>query len=118
MRASVFNLQPPASPVEPCRAQGWAHARSWGTRTVIESGHWKAGGPGLKVLCFLQNVEDCSSCAPPARRGLLSPVLSISSFAGVLRIQGCYQPEGLEDSQDQHPPPAAAAPSVDSITVT
>jgi len=49
--ASVFNLRPRTGSVEPRRAQGWAHGHSWRTRTVIESGHWKAGGPGLRVLC-------------------------------------------------------------------
>src|SRR5882724_8443476 len=49
--ASVFNLQPPAGPVDPGRAQGWAQGHPWGTRTVVESRHWKAGGPGLVILC-------------------------------------------------------------------
>ena len=55
---SLLNLQPPAGPVEPRRAQGWAHGRPWRTRTVIESGHWKAGGPGLIILCSSQATKD------------------------------------------------------------
>jgi len=65
--ASVFNLQPRAGPVEPRRAQGWAQRDLRRSRTVIESGHWKAAGPGLRVLCsfrttridksLLQNVD-------------------------------------------------------------
>ena len=40
------------------RAQGWAHRSRWRTRTVIESRHWKAGGPGLRVLCSSPRTED------------------------------------------------------------
>jgi len=56
--ASVFNLQPPAGPVAPRRAQGWAHGRPWRTRTVIDTGHWKAADSGLGVLCSSQATKD------------------------------------------------------------
>jgi hypothetical protein len=46
-----LSLQPPAGPVEPRRAQGWAHGRPWRIRTAIDSGSWNAAGPGLGVLC-------------------------------------------------------------------
>src|SRR5882724_8661664 len=65
--ASVFNLRPLASPVEPRRAQGWAHGRPWSTRTVFESGHWKAGGPGLLILCSSASDRAQASCVDDGR---------------------------------------------------
>jgi hypothetical protein len=44
--------------LSPGRTQGWTQRRPWRTRTVIESGHWKAGDPGLRVLCSSQATKD------------------------------------------------------------
>ena len=35
----------------PRRAQGWSQRRPWSSQTLNESGHWKAGGLGLLILC-------------------------------------------------------------------
>jgi hypothetical protein len=46
-----LHLRPPAGPVEPVGNKVGHTGRPWRTRTVIESRHWKAAGPGLLILC-------------------------------------------------------------------
>ena len=72
--ASVFHLRPPTRPVEPHRAQDWAHARAWRTHTAIESYNWKAAGLGLAILCFSRQRGMLIRCFSRAMR-IVNPVL-------------------------------------------